>query len=430
MIQKRCVLSSAWLVACALGLAGQAQAQTWPRYSATPLLPIKGTDGKAQPITPVALNKQGVVVGWTGKPAGSLTTYGYEFNALGFPNVFGPLVKKTSPAFDTYAVQWTNGQPKVLPRVSGYYNTQAWGIADDGTVLVQVADASGRTTESSGAIANGTKSHWRLYQGSTFKIPMMDGKRIVATGALLYPRTFLAPGGELVVNPAIDPFINTKVSVWANGTTSTVPVPATMPTNGRAIVQARLRALWADGQAWLTTFATDTPQYPTSGASDKGCWVGKLGALSLTAESTKFTDVECLAANRNGQALGRAFITEQVQDPFTPTVFTQLKTEGYYTIKGDVWTRVDVNAELVAPAAMDDQGRVLTQMAVDTTATFGASLKLVVIQGGEWRWIDDLLDTPFGPYAYVTVKDVNVQGQVLVSVIRNGGYEYFVLTPR
>jgi hypothetical protein len=430
---KHSCKSNLW-VALTLGtlvLATHAEAQTWPRYAVTKLADVIGPDGKALAGLPKAVNSNGVVVGSYGKPAGTKTVYNMTFNGIGLPNIFGPYERSVVQTYDTYPVQWTNGQAKLLPRVSGLYNTFAQDIGDDGAVLVQVADASGRAKDGPYAYSR-TKSHWRLYQGATFKTPTIAGNRISATGYLQDKKVYLASGGELVVNTADVMQPGTQITVWAKGEASTVQVPQTDPAGG-VIKAAILKGLWADGVGWLQTQSYRYDNTLQTTVVDHSCWLGKSGAFAPIASTTRSGGFKCLAVGRDGLAFGHTFKSVTTYDG-AGTASSYLTADAYYMVKDDVWTRVDTSLQFREAIAMNDKGMVVGIASEASTAPADSAVvrksHLVGVQGGQVKILDELVDTPLDASRDMLIVDFSEKGHLLISQLAPSRLNYYVLTPR
>jgi hypothetical protein len=128
-------------VLCCIASQAHAQAVLPTGYVTSARLQAVASD---QPFMAVVINNKGEVGGWTSKPAGTSTRFGYVPPAPWAPLQIGSFAFTTTKYKDVSPVVWTNGIPKVLPRYGG--NTSTWLLdkVDDNTWLVGIAPKSGR----------------------------------------------------------------------------------------------------------------------------------------------------------------------------------------------------------------------------------------------------------------------------------------------
>jgi hypothetical protein len=404
-------------------VASGVSAQSWPSYAVKILPAVKSSTGLAQRTFAYALNGKGDVVGWTVKPAGTVSEATTSSTGWGlFPPINFFTGTTRVPAFEVYPVVWSGTTIKVLTRPSGLYNAMGRAIGDDGTVLMAVADAAGKTKSADGLPSSVAGMHMRIWQGGRYTIPTLQSKRLLAQQPQFLGLDYSAPGGRFVINSHDE---NYPPVVWQGGAVSLF-----QPTNGGnaapSFQYTTLMRVWGDGRGWISA-AVGRPEFPTRYEADYSCLVGPSGQMSVVPEPAGVDDFECLAMNSSGAVFGRTSVRVPVEGLEGFPYRTELG--GYYLIKDGQPQRVDVKEYVAEPSWLDEQGRVFYQTGAGLFDDWNNTV--YVHSNGVSRPITQLLKTSVGAAKKILMLDMNDKGQVLVQIGRGGtNFEYAVLTPQ
>jgi hypothetical protein len=355
------------------------------------LAAVKGSNGVDQFSVAVAINNKGDVVGWTSRPAGK----GYYIGTA--PTGAGIISLPTLVSYITFEdspVIWSNSVPKVLPR-SGTYNARGIGIADEGTVLASVSDTSGKEVEwpqniSPQNVRN--KSHWTLLHAGQYTALSSNGKRFANSSVRQRLTANGRFGGQAPSNVPASWF-NGKLQYYPNGSSL---FSSLSPYEFRGVAD--------DGSALVVK---------GNGQAVETCLQGKAGAMSVMRVPVNGFEVsQCDAMGHAGHVAG---LMRSIDGNAPPRVF--VFKDGTYTwasVSSGVGGHMRVNANGL--------------LAFNST-------KATLMQGGEIKALEELLDTPAPAGKNMIVLDLNDLGQVLVELSSptgpNGSEElsYAVLSP-